>query len=50
MNLPQTLKIWAEVSGMKVLNFRPHREGWIVNNIYYIYQTGADIHESKRID
>jgi len=46
--VPQTLKLWAELSGNKVSEFRPHGEGWIVNGTYYIYQVNGDIHEERK--
>jgi len=48
--ISETLRLWAEMSGIKILDSRPHRDGWIVNDTYYIRQIGGDIHESKRTD
>jgi hypothetical protein len=41
--VPETLRLWAEMSGCKVHSSRPHGEGWIVNDRYYIYQEGGNI-------
>ena len=46
--MPETVRLWSELSGIKVAGFRPDREGWIVNDCYYIYQDGGDIYESIR--
>lgn len=45
--MPEVLRLWAELSGVKVSEFRPHLEGWFVNDCYYIYQVGGEIWEEK---
>ncbi len=53
--MPETLRLWAELSGHKVREFRPFREGYIVDAIvnpqeyglFYIYQVGGDIHARR---
>jgi hypothetical protein len=50
--VPETLRLWAELSGHKIREFRPFREGYIVDamvnpqeyGLFYIYQVGGDIH------
>ena len=41
--MPETLRLWAEMSGIKILDSRPHRDGWIVNGRYYVYQEGGNV-------
>ena len=44
----ETLRLWAEMSGVKILDSRPYGDGWIVNEIYYIYQVDGEIHEQRK--
>ena len=46
--MPETLRMWQELSGVKVREFLPFKDGWIVNGNYYIYQEGGDIHEQRK--
>jgi hypothetical protein len=43
----ETVRLWEELSGIKVRELLPYGRGYIVNGTYYIYQVGGDIHESK---
>ena len=45
--MPETLRLWAELSGHKIREFRPCGEGWIVNDCYYVTQVGGEIHEQR---
>ncbi len=45
--MPECLRLWAELSGNKVREFRPFMDGWIVNGVYYVYQVGGNIHEER---
>jgi hypothetical protein len=45
--LSEMLRLWAELSGVKILGSRPYREGYLVNEVYYVYQVGADICQEK---
>jgi len=46
--MPETLRLWAELSGTKVREFCTWREGWIVNGVHYVYQVGGEIHEQRK--
>ena len=43
VGMPETLRLWAEMSGIKILDSRPHRDGWIVNGKFYVYQEGGNV-------
>ena len=45
--MEETLRLWQELSGVKIREFLPHREGWLVNGIYYIYRKGGDICQER---
>jgi hypothetical protein len=45
--VPECVRLWQELSGVKVGGFLPFRDGWLVNEKYYIFQEGGDIHEWK---
>ena len=53
--MPETLRLWAELSGHKIREFRPFEKGYIVDamvntqeyGLFYIYQVGADIHARR---
>lgn len=45
--MPECVRLWQELSGVKVGGFLPFRDGWLVNEKYYIFQEGGDIHEWK---
>lgn len=47
--MPETLRLWQELSGVKVREFLPFREGWIVNGVYYVYQIGSEICQESKI-
>jgi hypothetical protein len=54
--VPETVRLWAELSGCKVIEFRPSGDGYIVDamvntqehGLFYIYQVGGDIHEQRQ--
>ncbi len=41
--MPETLRLWAELSGTKVLDSRPYRDGYLVNGEFYVYQYAGNI-------
>ena len=43
--MPECVRLWQELSGVKVRGFLPFRDGWLVNGRYYIFQKGSDVHE-----
>jgi len=38
--------MWQDLSGIKVREVEPFRDGWLINKKHYVYQVGGDIHES----
>ncbi len=45
--MPEALRMWQELSGERVREFLPYRDGYLVNGKFYVYQVGGDICQLK---
>ena len=45
--MPETVRLWSELSGIKVRQFFLDGDKYVVNGDRLVWQVGGDIHEER---